>query len=452
MSTAMLVESLASRKMLWQSDAGSPLCEQRRQVAHVRPLPSPAVRSPGHSTARPRPQTGHLPQALCCRCAAPATHWGTITDSNNDNQRRRRQQQQEQQPGRPFEETLQQYCNQQGNENRTSTTTIDNMGRPASSHVDGASPGTIVPETSVGTHDFVSLNKLVVVPDLGSPVSHWDDSDMDLSSALNYPKTGLSDSAQCQQVADNQPVRTVQQSSPAASTAPAAVVDSAGVVAPEQPSLTSENCNQVVSDLQLSVNNSAASNTLANYCSLTGNNSQRDLYCLVRTLDQLAKCGFYYPQLTMPQAKKKLSRSPVGTFLLRDSSDPRFLQSLSIRTGRGTTSIRIGYGNGSFLLDCEDKAREHMPASDCVIGLVQKYVLQTANPSANNCVFLESNGRRDTPVRMTRPCIDSAQSLKHLARKTLNGLVLLAPRGGAEYLQKLPLNLRGYMGDYKYCV
>jgi SH2 domain len=69
-----------------------------------------------------------------------------------------------------------------------------------------------------------------------------------------------------------------------------------------------------------------------------------------------------------------LKNCPPGTFLVRDSSDPDHLFSLSVQTTRGPTSVRLHYLNGEFRLDAQHHLAHHVPRFACVLRLIEHYV------------------------------------------------------------------------------
>lgn len=163
----------------------------------------------------------------------------------------------------------------------------------------------------------------------------------------------------------------------------------------------------------------------------------------------VASCNFYYGALTNADAKSRLHRAPVGTFLLRDSSDRRFAYSLSVKTSRGTTSIRISSSSGGddppssapgrcFRLDSDPNQKSQMPSFGSVLELVEHYHLSalgsasssssssrdgTKRERRSHCVLLESSGRSDTPMVLRRPLELSPAPLGHLCRRLVNNLV-----------------------------
>jgi len=184
----------------------------------------------------------------------------------------------------------------------------------------------------------------------------------------------------------------------------------------------------------------------------------------------LSTCGFYYGRMTIDEATERLSRWPVGAFLLRDSSDRRYLLSLSVQTCRGTTSIRMSYRSGLFRLDCSVEQEHLMPTFDCPLRLVEHYVRlcsgrDRTSPTStaggvhrnrHSYVLLESSGRRDTPVLLVRPYRRRPPSLAHLCRRTIQSALY---RGGCDddtgrdaavdRLQLQP-SLKTYLKQYPY--
>lgn len=144
------------------------------------------------------------------------------------------------------------------------------------------------------------------------------------------------------------------------------------------------------------------------------------------------ECNFYYGNMTNTEAKSRLHRCSVGTFLLRDSSDSRFRYSLSVKTARGTTSIRIvGTSTGQYRLDSDPHQESRMPAFRWILSLVEHYFLSASSANSStekgrhrgHCVLLESSGRYDTPMVLRKPLELSPAPLAHLCRRTVNNLV-----------------------------
>ncbi len=65
------------------------------------------------------------------------------------------------------------------------------------------------------------------------------------------------------------------------------------------------------------------------------------------------QCGWYWGPLNWNAAEQKLSNKPDGSFLVRDSSDDRYILSLSFRSQGMTHHTRIEHYKGkaiNFLL------------------------------------------------------------------------------------------------------
>jgi len=172
---------------------------------------------------------------------------------------------------------------------------------------------------------------------------------------------------------------------------------------------------------------------------------------LKRAYHLLEEAYCYYGKLSMEEARTLLKHTPEGTYLLRDSSNGGFLFSLSVKTKRGVTAVRIAYEAGRFKLDCDKDMARRMPLFACILELLQFYTKLT-KPSAkhqnNMCVFLESSGRRDTAVVLSHPRVHSVASLKCLARKTLNGMLNEEQR--RKLLLFMPPQIERFMTDYAY--
>ncbi|XP_064478523.1 suppressor of cytokine signaling 2-like [Ornithodoros turicata] len=171
-----------------------------------------------------------------------------------------------------------------------------------------------------------------------------------------------------------------------------------------------------------------------------------DLSRVRDTVRTLQTSGYYYEGLSWQDADRMLRDTPIGTFLVRDSSDNRFLFALSVQTERGPTSVRIHYSHGEFRLDCEDALSPCMPWFTCVVKLVEYYIELSQSAKGQMCVWLDGNGRRDLPIRLARPLYRTVHPLQHLCRVAAN-------RGMAQQkvgLDRLPLpgSLKDFVRAY----
>ncbi|XP_071444472.1 suppressor of cytokine signaling 7-like [Hetaerina americana] len=186
---------------------------------------------------------------------------------------------------------------------------------------------------------------------------------------------------------------------------------------------------------------------------------EADLDRLASTVRALRASGWYYEGLSWQGSATVLADSSPGTFLVRDSSDPRFLFALSVQTERGPTSVRLHYSGGRFRLDAEPRLAAMMPLFDGVVRLVEHYTSEgkeRANKSANaaivgnsasavagkavgNHVWVDSRGRVCAHVMLSRPRYRAPPSLQHLARLAINKGVAATGRDPRTAVTTLPL-------------
>lgn len=136
---------------------------------------------------------------------------------------------------------------------------------------------------------------------------------------------------------------------------------------------------------------------------------------------QLSECRFYFGRLSASEASRKLATRAAGTFLLRDSSDQRFLFAVSVQTSRGPTSVRLARDeSGRFRLDCDRSQRPLMPTFASVVDLVQYYF----RPSTDRqCVLVDSGGpSTSVPVTLTATlaAAEGPPSLAHFCRQSVH--------------------------------
>ncbi|XP_002733293.2 suppressor of cytokine signaling 2-like [Saccoglossus kowalevskii] len=187
----------------------------------------------------------------------------------------------------------------------------------------------------------------------------------------------------------------------------------------------------------------------------TNRDTQHDLDKLVDTLEILRYSCWYHGAMSSREARKKLSYSPTGTFLVRDSQDPKHLFSLSVKTPRGTTSVRIEYTHhGKFRLDADQSVREKAPSFDCVVKLIAFYMNGEKRTTCNNVgkqlYWLEPSGRKDTPVKLVLPLKADVPTLQHMCRLSINRSL---PKDLPEhYVCRLPLptKLKLFLNQYPY--
>ncbi|XP_069684983.1 suppressor of cytokine signaling 7-like isoform X2 [Periplaneta americana] len=209
--------------------------------------------------------------------------------------------------------------------------------------------------------------------------------------------------------------------------------------------------------------------------------SDTDLVRLAATMSALRTSGWYYEGLSWQESAEALQSTSPGTFLVRDSSDPKFLFSLSVQTERGPTSVRLHYVCGQFRLDAEPRLAPLMPLFECVVRLVEYYIEATKD-SARTGAYAENNGKGSkgsqlrhkeqvwvdarghmySHILLTTPLYKKQQlpSLQHLARLAINKSLKAAtpqlsarsPQSSSLPVNQLPLPtpLSDYLKEYPY--
>lgn len=174
-----------------------------------------------------------------------------------------------------------------------------------------------------------------------------------------------------------------------------------------------------------------------------------DLERLSATVGALQNSGWFYEGLSWQESAAMLMPTAPGTFLVRNSSDPRFLFSLSVQTDRGPTSVRLHYHNGHFRLDAAPKLVSVMPMFHCVVKLVEHYVAVTNSkdkPRGKEQVWIDCSGQTYSSILLTKPLYQKGRfpGLKHLARLAVNRLADHVPT------RELPESLHKYLAEYPY--
>ncbi|XP_028413120.1 suppressor of cytokine signaling 2-like isoform X2 [Dendronephthya gigantea] len=176
---------------------------------------------------------------------------------------------------------------------------------------------------------------------------------------------------------------------------------------------------------------------------------------LSEVLKRLESSCWYWGAMDSAEAMNKLKCQPVGTYLLRDSSDARHLFTLSVRTAKGMTNVRILYKKGRFNLDSVDPTDRCMPNFDCVLKLIYYYARVSNNLDGRKVFAMqnqETDGETatDTPQRevqfvLKKPLFSKPATLKHLCRRAVNRtfnleelMALNLPQPIEDYMLKYP--------------
>jgi len=142
---------------------------------------------------------------------------------------------------------------------------------------------------------------------------------------------------------------------------------------------------------------------------------------LMRTKEELEESCWFHGDLSWTAANALLSNAKPGTFLLRESQDPRTLYSLSVQRGEGPTSVRIQFSKGKFRLDsCDQKIGSLLPMFDSVGELVQHYVVKGKTNVDGAVLTGLEDGKEQPPIVLKKPLYKSPPSLLHSSRLAVN--------------------------------
>ncbi|XP_029906614.1 cytokine inducible SH2-containing protein b isoform X2 [Myripristis murdjan] len=185
-----------------------------------------------------------------------------------------------------------------------------------------------------------------------------------------------------------------------------------------------------------------------------------DLRCITTTFQYLHTSGWYWGPMSASEARDALLKKPEGTFLVRDSSHPQYMLTLSVKTRCGPTNVRIEYRTGCFWLDSSSPGLPHLQSFPNVLSLIQHYIGsghspqgQTADEDNLHPKAKPDPGQptaKDSGVLLKLMCpLNKPQafpSLQHLTRLTINrhtsGPELLPlPRPLLHYLQDYPFHI-----------
>ncbi|XP_036415794.1 cytokine-inducible SH2-containing protein-like [Colossoma macropomum] len=175
-----------------------------------------------------------------------------------------------------------------------------------------------------------------------------------------------------------------------------------------------------------------------------------DLRCITTTFQHLHASGWYWGSISASEARDALAGMAEGTFLVRDSSHPHYMLTLSVKTARGPTNVRIEYSSGHFRLDSSSPARPRLLSFPTVPGLVQHYVGtggrdDRGKPGEDASVALKDSAillKLRQPLHRPK----SFPSLQHLTRLAINRHAacpaqLPLPRLLLLYLQDYPFQV-----------
>lgn len=179
-----------------------------------------------------------------------------------------------------------------------------------------------------------------------------------------------------------------------------------------------------------------------------------DLLTVKAALSVLRETCWYWGAITGSRAAELLSQSSPGTFLLRDSSDRRYLFSLSIMTVQGPTSVRLLFSKGCFRLESSGVLS---PRSPCIVSLIIRMAYLARNTSASKKTISEEQStteifasmsiglpkKRSKPSLLEKPLFVKVPSLAHMSRLAINRYNLrhYCDKQSLEYVKQYPYSV-----------
>ncbi|XP_041050564.1 suppressor of cytokine signaling 2-like [Carcharodon carcharias] len=170
-----------------------------------------------------------------------------------------------------------------------------------------------------------------------------------------------------------------------------------------------------------------------------------DLFRISCTMSHLELTGWYWGALTSIEARQILNQTTEGTFLIRDSSNPEYLLTLSVKTSSGPAHLRIEYNEGKFGFDSVVLAKPKLKNFEDVVDLIQHYVLLSKSAQTTHDQSI-APVTKDTVIhlKLTKPLYVATPSLQHLCRIIINK--------STKTIQELPLptRLKEYLLEYPF--
>lgn len=167
---------------------------------------------------------------------------------------------------------------------------------------------------------------------------------------------------------------------------------------------------------------------------------------VLRAIFRLQESGFYWSSINGKEAGSMLASQPSGTFLIRDSADQQHFFTLSVKTSSGTKNVRVQCDNSAFFLQTEPEGERAAPRFDCMLKLVTHYMFSrrdsTSKGNQRSPYYIHSGGEK-IPLELLRPFSSTMASLKHLCRKTVNGLQDISNKS-----DELPQTIKNYLDEY----
>jgi len=167
-------------------------------------------------------------------------------------------------------------------------------------------------------------------------------------------------------------------------------------------------------------------------------------WTLANELLRLSRYGWYWGPVTREEAEEKLAGQPEGAFLVRDSTDDRYLFSLSFRSSGRTLHTRVEYCNGEFSFYAQPRSDSYRSMAE----LIEQCVAESQSGIYCYSRGTSTVGAQSYPVKLTRPVSRFAQvrTLQYLCR------FVIRQHTRVDHIQNLPLpvSVKGWLKENQY--
>ncbi|CAH1249593.1 SOCS7 [Branchiostoma lanceolatum] len=164
-----------------------------------------------------------------------------------------------------------------------------------------------------------------------------------------------------------------------------------------------------------------------------------------KSLKELERCGWYWGPMNWDDAETKLAGKPDGSFLVRDSSDDRYILSLSFRARGGTHHTRIEHSKGVFSFWSQPKSHGCSPS---IVEFIETAMLHSNTGKFQYYLRARALGSPPVPVLLLKPIsrFENLKSLQHICRFIIRKQVRI------DHIDLLPLpkGLKQYLTDCQY--
>ncbi|XP_061169598.1 uncharacterized protein LOC133178956 [Saccostrea echinata] len=178
-------------------------------------------------------------------------------------------------------------------------------------------------------------------------------------------------------------------------------------------------------------------------------NQNSDIRCrqdFFESMKQLKDCGWYWGPLSWDEAEIKLMSKPDGSFLVRDSSDERYILSLSFNMNGHVHHTRIEHHKGKFSFWSQPDSLGKSTIKD----FIEQCVRNSRNGQFLYFIRPSGPGAPPMPVHLLHPVsrFRQMQSLQHMCRFQILQIVR------RDHIDRLPIptRIKDYLRESQYYV